>query len=138
MDGRVEHTVTIEHIDGEAVDVVMHVEGACQSCKAQKLCGMDEGGEKRVTIHTDLAGEFAVGEQVVVSITREMSVKAVAVAYIYPFILMLVTLLVLLESGVTELVAGLASLGVLAAYFFVVWLLRGRIEKQMVFKLRKA
>ena len=80
MEGRVEHFAIVENIDGDAVDVVMQVEGACEGCKAQKMCGADGQTEKRITVHTPLAAEFGPGERVVVSITREMSMRAVAVA----------------------------------------------------------
>lgn len=133
----IEHKAIVEHIEGECVDVVMAPEGACAGCKAQAICGADTGDGKRITIHTCDAPRYAVGEQVVVSVERAMGMKAVAVSYIYPFLIMLATLLALLEAGAGELVAGLSSLGVLALYYGAVSLLRGRIEKQIVFTLRK-
>jgi sigma-E factor negative regulatory protein RseC len=138
VDGTIEHLATVENVEGDAVDVVMTVDGACQSCNAQKICGMNEGKERRISIRTPFAAEFSPGDSVVVGIERRMSVPALAVAYIYPFVLMLAALLALLQVGVVELFAGLASLGVLAVYYFVVWLLRSRIGKQFVFKINKA
>ncbi|MFR4026770.1 MAG: hypothetical protein ACLTZY_15180 [Alistipes indistinctus] len=37
----------------------------------------------------------------------------------YPFLLVFVLLIALLQSGISELVAGLSGLGVLAAYYVV-------------------
>lgn len=137
MNGTLEHKAIVEHIEGECVDVVMTPEGACTGCKAQAICGADGGNEKRITIHTSDAPHYAVGEAVVVSVAREIGMKAVAVAYIYPFFAVLATLLVLLEAGTEELVAGLASLGVLGLYYLAAYVLRHRIEREIVFKLHK-
>ena len=46
-------------------------------------------------------------------------------------------LLVLLQAGAGELVSGLTSLGILALYYCVLYLLRHRLEKEITFKVRK-
>ncbi len=138
MDRSIEHTAIIENIDGQIVDLVMQVEGACQSCKAQKLCGMGDAGEKRLSVHAPDAGDFEVGGQVIVSISPSMGVNAVAVSYIYPFLVMLGTLLALTGLGATELTAGLSALGALVVYFLVIRIFRKKLDRAVEFKIRKA
>ncbi len=128
----------VENVGDGFVGVVMKARGACEGCKARNVCGMDEGGERRIIVYTDQASSYAAGEQVTVSIGKDMGMKAVTVAYIYPFILMLAVLLTALGFGAGELAAGLSSLGSLAVYFFAVWLMRRRFDKEIVFSIRKS
>ena len=59
-----------------------------------------------------------------VSISEGMGIKAALIAYAYPFLLVFVLLIALLQSGISELVAGLSGLGVLAAYYVVLYRFR--------------
>lgn len=124
-------------INGERIDVSILSESACATCKVKSACGMSETEEKVVSIFTHDAPAYRVGEQVVVSVTRNMGLRAVFLAYVVPFLVLLVSLLVLLEAGLSEAAAGLISLGVLALYYIVLWLMRRRIEREINFNIRK-
>lgn len=137
VNGTIEHTAIVESVEPGWVGVVMQAQSACEACKARGVCGVDSGQERRIAVHTDDALDYTPGEEVIVSVEREMGFKAVAVSYIYPFLLMLAALLVLLHVGLGELAAGLLALGALAVYFFVVWLFRSKISREIVFKIRK-
>ncbi len=132
-----EHIAVVENVEPGWVGVVIRPQSACSACAARQVCGTGEGDERRIMIHTDEAEEYAVGEEVAVSVERVMGMRAVAISYIYPFLLMLAILLVLLGVGASEALAGLSALGSLAVYYIVVRQLRGKIEKQIVFTISK-
>lgn len=98
---------------------------------------MSETEEKVVTIFTSDAPAYREGEQVMVSVTRNMGLRAVFLAYVVPFLVLLASLLILLEAGLSEAAAGLISLGILALYYIVLWLMRRRIEREINFNIRK-
>ena len=137
MNGNLEHKGIVLSINGERIDVSILSESACATCKVKSACGMSETEEKVVSIFTHDAPAYRVGEQVVVSVTRNMGLRAVFLAYVVPFLVLLVSLLVLLEAGLSEAAAGLISLGVLALYYIVLWLMRRRIEREINFNIRK-
>lgn len=137
MDGKLEHRGVITEIEGNYIDISMVVEEACEACKAKSMCGVDSGSKRRVTVFDDHPELYGVGDEVIVSVTKEMGVKAVTWAYIVPFLLMLGTLLLLLEVGLGEVISGLSSLGMLAVYYFALYLCRERIEKEIIFRLRR-
>ena len=137
VNGNLEHKGIVLSIKGERIDVSILSESACATCKVKSACGMSETEEKVVSIFTHDAPAYRVGEQVVVSVTRNMGLCAVFLAYVVPFLMLLVSLLVLLEAGLSEAAAGLISLGVLALYYIVLWLMRRRIEREINFNIRK-
>ena len=137
VNGNLEHKGIVLSINGERIDVSILSESACATCKVKSACGMSETEETVVSIFTHDAPAYRVGEQVVVSVTRNMGLRAVFLAYVVPFLVLLVSLLVLLEAGLSEAAAGLISLGVLALYYIVLWLMRRRIEREINFNIRK-
>ncbi len=137
VNGDIEHTGEVIAVEHDRVDVVMHVEEACSSCKVRNTCSMGTSREKAVTVFTEVARYFEPGEKVVVSVHRTMGMKAVTIAYIVPFFVMLAVLLILIGAGVGEATAGLVSLAAVAVYFIGVAVFRKHIEKEITFKIRK-
>ena len=138
VNGNLEHKGIVLNVSGERVDVSILSESACATCKVKGACGMSEAEEKVVSILPPDAPAYRAGERVVVSVTRNMGLRAVFLAYVVPFLLLLASLLILLETGLSEAVAGLVSLGVLAFYYVVLWLVRRRIEHEINFNIRKS
>ncbi len=132
----VEHSGVVVLIEGNRVDVEMRVESACASCHARGVCTMSDVADKVVSVWVDHPEIYEVGQQVSVAMEQTMGFKAVIYAYMIPFVLLLASLLILLECGAGEVLAGLASLGVCGLYYVVLWLMRHRLEKEIVFKIR--
>lgn len=118
------------------VAVTIETDGACGSCKVKSLCGIGE--QREITVYDTEAWKYSEGEEVIVGVGSALAIKAVLLAYVVPFLLMLATLLVVRECGFTELVQGLATLGAVAVYYVVLWFFRGRLERDIIFKIRKA
>ena len=133
----IEHKGSIVAIIGNRVDVEMIVEEACSACKAKDICGMGHTEHKVVSVIVDDPTLFEVDETVIVSVTRGMGIKAVMLAYVFPFLLLLGTLMVLLGVGCSESVAGLIALGLMAVYYAILYFLRKKIEREIIFKIRK-
>ena len=66
-----------------------------------------------------------------------MGLKAVFCAYMLPFLLVLTALLILLQTGSREVVAGTVSLCILGIYYLVLYLFRSKLSKEIVFKIKK-
>ncbi|MDR0510618.1 MAG: SoxR reducing system RseC family protein [Rikenellaceae bacterium] len=137
MRGVVEHKGVVVSAADHAVEVRMTVEGACDVCKASVICGMGETQERTVRAWSEVAEAFAPGEQVVVSMTQAMSVRAVIWAYVAPFFVMLVALLGLKELEHSDLVAGGTALAAVALYYIGLYVFRRRLERVIIFKVRK-
>lgn len=134
--GRVVHEGVVQHVFEAGVDVILVAEAACGSCKMKRACGMDESRQKIVTVFTPDARLFRVGEKVEVLMKAAMGYKAMAIVYLIPVLVVLVALAALVRAGVPELVCGLAALGFLAIYYFIIYLLNDKISRQIRFEIR--
>lgn len=132
-----EHKGIVREVGEKLVEVEFVVESACASCKAKGLCGVDDDNKRFVTVYEPLAQFYQPGEEVMVGVSEVMGMKAATYAYIIPFFILLGALLLTLHIGWSEMAAGLTSLGVMCAYYVALFFFRKRIEKEIVFKIRK-
>ena len=133
----IKHTALVEGRAGDVLTLSMVVCGACNTCGARTLCNLDEGQLRILTVEVPDAQAFEVGERVELCISRTMSVKAVFLAYIIPFLIGFSLLFVLLQVGCSDVVAGLSSLGSLVVYYIVLYAMRRRIEHGITFTVHK-
>ncbi len=132
-----EHKGVVSEVGEKVVEVEFVTESACSECKAKGLCGVEDGDKRFVTVWEPNAQYYSVGEEVMIGVSEVMGMKAAVYAYIIPFFILLGGLLLATRLGWGEVVAGLSSLGVMCLYYVVLWLFRRRIEKEIVFKIRK-
>ncbi len=133
----IEHLAEIISIEGYMVEVKMVVSSACVSCQAKTACGVSESVDKRVDVFVEDPSLFEIGDNVMVTITQSMGMKAVLYAYILPFVLLLSSLLLTLNLGFSESVAGLTSLGVVGFYYVGLYLMRDKLDREIIFNLRR-
>jgi len=132
----IDHEGTIDHIKGDVAHVKINSESACAACHAKGVCGAADQEEKYLDI--PLNGEpYEVGEPVRVQVARHLGFKAVALGYIYPFLLLMAVLIGTIASGIDELKGGLFALFSLIPYYLVLYLLRRRIESTFTFSIKK-
>ena len=135
--GDISHSGKVVDIGPDFTTVAISSASACASCHAAALCGMGDVQDKVIQVPTDLRSNYAVGEEVEVVLKATMGLKAVWIAYALPIAILMVVVLVLLKVGLGEVVAAGSGLGTLALYYFVVWLLRGRLRDTYIFTIRK-
>lgn len=132
-----EHKGIVREVGDRLVEVEFMAENACSGCKAKGLCGVDEGDRRFVTVYDELARYYTPGEEVILGVSETMGMKAATYAYIIPFFILLGSLVLTLRLGWSETAAGLSSLGLMCVYYVVLFFFRRRIEKEIVFKIRK-
>lgn len=109
---------------------------ACSSCHAAGLCGMSEYKEKVVEVPTSPYSSYSVGDEVEVVLESSMGLKAVWIAYVVPVLLLMAAILIATKMDLGELVSALIGLGVVALYYFVIWLFRGKLENEYIFRIK--
>ncbi len=100
----------------------------CESCRAKAVCGVSRTAGKEIEVPFTTKGAFELREPVEVILRKDLGHKAVFWAYIFPFLLMLLTLLTA-SVFFSEWVAGLLSLLVLVPYYLTVYGLRNYFER---------
>jgi sigma-E factor negative regulatory protein RseC len=100
------------------------------------VCGAADQKEKYLDIH--LHGEsFTEGEPVRVQVAQRLGLKAVALGYVYPLLILMAVLVLLLALGTDELKAAPAALFSVVPYYLVLFLARKRISKTFTFSIQK-
>lgn len=129
----IEHTGRILEITPDFTTVEIVVSSACSSCHAKSLCGMSEDKEKIIMVPTDPYTEHKAGDQVKVKTKMSMGLKAVWISYVIPLAVLMILILSLSSVLESQLLCGLAAIGGVAVYYFVIWLLRGRLQNEFSF-----
>jgi sigma-E factor negative regulatory protein RseC len=126
----------VSKITSESIAVNIISVSACSECNARELCSVFERKEKIVVVPNS-GQKVQRGDKVNVIMETRMGIKAVMIAYFMPVAVVATALLLLLETGTEELYAGLISLVSLAAYYFVIYLIRKKLMKQFYFYIEK-
>ena len=132
----ISHRGRIVAITPEVTTVEIVSESACAACHAKGLCSLGDSQAKLVELPTRGWDNYSVGQEVNVVLRASMGHKAVWLAYVIPLLILVAALLGTLSAGGSELLAGLCSIGAIALYYLVIWLLRGRLRKEYIFNIK--
>lgn len=130
------HKGKITEITPEFTTIEILVSSACSSCGARSLCGMSEDQEKVIMLPTDPYATHKVGDEVQVCTKMTMGLKAVWISYVIPLAVLMILILSLSLVFDSEVVVGLASVGGVMLYYFVIWLLRDRLQNEFTFYIK--
>ncbi|MDD7552045.1 MAG: SoxR reducing system RseC family protein [Candidatus Cryptobacteroides sp.] len=136
-ENNISHRGRVVEITPELTSVEIISEAACASCHAKGLCGLGESKSKLVQLPTSPYMDLAPGDEVEVLLSASMGHKAVWIAYVIPCFLLIAVLLILNATAVGELASGLGAIASVLVYYFVVWLFRGRLRNEYIFKIKK-
>ena len=139
MDKRksVNHKGTVVEITGNNIKVEIINKSMCAACHAKGFCSAGDSKDKIIDVPYFNNGEYAVGDEVEVTMMRSMGFKAVWISYVIPLAVLLIFLLTLQRCGFTELQAGGFSLLAVCLYYLLVYLFRDRISGKFVFTIAK-
>lgn len=131
------HEGIIKAIDGQKLTVSMTVSSACAACHAKSMCGNSDKSERIIqTINYDLE-TFEIGEQVRVEMKEELATQAILIGYLFPFLILVTTFIILSFCIQNELISVLSSLMAVAVYYLIIWKFKKKIDQKFVFKVTK-
>jgi len=111
------HSGVISQINRGSVIVSLDKNVHCETCHAKGACGVSDSAAKEIEV-VDAGRAYNLNEPVEVILRKNLGHKAVFWAYVFPFILMLLTLLTA-SLFLTEWIAGLLSLLILIPYYLL-------------------
>jgi sigma-E factor negative regulatory protein RseC len=83
-----------------------------------------------------IPGDAPVGRWIDVDMPEGQVLKASALAYVLPLVLMVAALLGTLAAGGSELLAGGVAIAAIALWYGVLWLLRDRLRNEYIFNIK--
>ena len=136
--------------DGTALVRIVQT-SACAACKAKAMCASAESAEKEMTVVLLGDEQWAVGNEMEVMVQQKMGWKAVVLAYLLPFFVMLAVMfigngLLAMGDGATgllgdeakrEAVLGTVALCAMALYYLVLGMFKDKLQKEFSFTARK-
>jgi len=135
MSQRISHSGVIDRIEEGCVKVRILQTSACASCKVAGHCNASESKVKIVDVFCGDTSAYRVGQEVVVSASRDVAGRALFLGFGVPFILLVGVLVVVLWLSASEGLAALSAIGALVPYYLLLWLFRGRIQQHISFQL---
>jgi sigma-E factor negative regulatory protein RseC len=132
----IEQRGIIEEIENGTAKVKITSFSACASCTSKDGCMTSESVDKTISVFIG-DKQFNRGELVKISMKKTLGLKATLLAYLLPFVVLLITLIILTEIGISEAISGLVSLAVLIPYFLVLYFFKHKLQKIFQFKLNK-
>ena len=98
----------------------------CEACNAKSACGVSDSDTKEIEIETP-AQKLELNENVEVFLKKDLGLKAVFWAYVFPFILLFAVLLIA-STLYPEWLAGLLAIGVLIPYYLLLYVLKNSFK----------
>ena len=136
MDELIRHEGVVLSTDGTIARVAIMQTSACQGCKAQSMCLSSESQQRMVD--AQMAEAMQPGDRVEVMVHERLAWRAVLLAYVLPFVVM-IAVIALLDAATdwSEAIVGTLSLCAIALYYLVLGAFRSRLQKQFSFTARK-
>lgn len=132
----IEHTGIILSIENNVAEISLKQTSACASCHAKGACTSSDVKERQIT-STLNRSDYNVGEEVQVNLQTNQGYKAVLVAYIIPFIIIMIILIIGDQLGAAEWKTGVASLFFAAIYFLALKRYGKKLTSTMTFEIAK-
>ncbi len=108
----------------------------CVSCSANGTCSASDMEEKLIEV-ANPEGHFAKGDTVKVVLNQSAGLKAVMLGYVYPFLVLFITLIIMINITDSQGIAGLVALAMLVPYYLLLYVTKTRHKKTFEFKIRR-
>lgn len=133
---KIDHEGIILSIEGEKITVGIVNVSACAGCHASGACSMADMKEKSIDV-IDYSNQFSVGEKVKLSYRESLGWLALLWAYVLPFVVVILTLIISSLLTNNELLSGILALAVLIPYYIILSFFKGRFKKTFSFTIEK-
>lgn len=131
----IQHPGIIEGIGEDKVQVNILSQSACSSCHSKGMCTVAEMENKTVDVTKMPDFNYKVGDEVIVYMKKSLGRKAVYYGYLFPFLLMFGTLVLVLWLTSNEGLAALSSLLLLIPYYYILYKIKDKLSTTFEFKI---
>lgn len=137
MSNKIKHAGVVDGVEGECVRVRILQSSACSACKVAAHCNASETKEKIIDVMDADASHYQKGDQVMVVADTVVGFRASLYGYLFPLILMVVTLVGVLAATHSEGLAAVSALGILMPYYVLLFLMRNKLRNRLSFTLER-
>jgi sigma-E factor negative regulatory protein RseC len=132
----VEHQGIVEQILPDQVKVRIISISACAACHAKDACNASDMEDKLIDVY-EPHQELSVGQRVLLLGKKNLAPLAVTLAYVFPVVLMLLTLILTVKLTGNEPLAAVLALVILVPYFAIIHFLKDKLQKTFTFTIKR-
>lgn len=122
----------------DKVIVKIEQKSTCSSCHARGACTSLDKKDKEIEIKTKDTQNYNIGDEVVITISTKLGLKAVFIAFVLPLILLVIALFLSIKLfSLTQSLSALVSLLVVAAYYFFLYKQNLFLSKEFNFLIKE-
>ena len=132
----IEHSGIINKIDNYSIHVLIAQESACSECHASGVCNAADKENKIIEVERS-DQQLQVGDKVILFGKQSIGLVAVLLAFVIPFVLILITLIILRATGTNESLSGGISLAILIPYYSILSIFNKKLKTKFKFEIKK-
>ena len=118
--------------------VKIEQKSTCSSCHARGACTSLDKKDKEIEIKSKDIANYNIGDEVVITISTKLDMKAVFIAFVLPLILLVIALFLSIKLfSLTQSLSALVSLLVVAAYYFFLYKQNLFLSKEFNFLIKE-
>lgn len=118
--------------------VKIEQKSTCSSCHARGACTSLDKKDKEIEITTKDVENYNIGDEVIITISTKLGMKAVLIAFVLPLILIVLALFLSIKIfSLSQSLSALISLLVLSAYYFLLYKQNLFLSKQFNFTIKE-
>ena len=138
MSAKISHSGIVASISNGYVQVRILQTSACAACKVAGHCNASESKEKIVDVlNVNDISTLKVGDHVIVTASHDVAKRALLLGFGIPFMVLVTVLLIMLKVFSNEGLAAITALLSLIPYYWVLYLMRDKIQKKMSFFIER-
>ena len=132
----IRHEGVVLSTNGNMAHVEIVQTSACSACKARSMCMSSESQQKQMDVV--MLEPLQAGDRVEVEVRERLAWRAVLLAYILPFVVMMAVIAILdYATDWSEAITGTLSLCAIALYYLILSAFKHKLQKQFSFTARK-
>ena len=116
--------------------ISIEANSACSSCQVKNACHLSESASKDIEIES-FEEIYETGEQVKIFYKGSLGFLAVFLAYILPFVLIILVLIFCRIAGLNDANSGVLALGIIIPYYFTLFFFKARLKRKFTFSVGK-
>lgn len=118
--------------------VKIEQKSTCSSCHARGACTSLDKKDKEIEIKSKDTANYNIGDEVIITISTKLGMKAVLIAFVLPLILIVIALFLSIKIfSLSQSISALISLLVLSAYYFLLYKQNLFLSKQFNFTIKE-